>query len=388
MSRLITGQVVAQRFRIERLVGAGGMGAVYEATDLTTSRRHALKVLHPHFLHHPVIPRRFTQEAAAAQALVTPHAVKVEGTSTLEDGTPFLVMEFLDGVDLGEVMRRAGGRLPLDRALAIVDQVAEALQEAHARWIIHRDLKPDNIFVLQTPSGELAKVVDFGISKILSREEGAKLTQTGTTLGTPHYMPMEQLRGVKDLDGRVDVYALGVILYQVLTGVRPFDGNTYEEVILQVATGAARPLGEIRPDLPPGLVQVVGRAMMRERGQRIGSMQELRAALAPFHVASSYPPAPRSSSPSGMPVMSSWPPAPAVALPSVAGPPRKRVRIVMLTVGIAIVLGSLVLLIAGGAGVWLYWSNSPTPAASSFPTPDRSPSVGTTNARQVRPGRR
>jgi serine/threonine protein kinase len=388
MSRLITGQVVAQRFRIERLVGAGGMGAVYEATDLTTSRRHAVKVLHPHFLHHPVIPRRFMQEAAAAQALVTPHAVKVEGTGTLDDGTPFLVMEFLDGVDLGEITRRAGGRLPLDRALAIVDQVAEALQEAHARGIIHRDLKPDNIFLLQTPSGELAKVVDFGISKILSREEGAKLTQTGTTLGTPHYMPLEQLRGVKDLDGRVDVYALGVILYQVLTGVRPFDGNTYEEVILQVATGAARPLGEIRPDLPPGIVQVVGRAMMREREQRIGSMQELRAALAPFHVPNSYPPAPRSSSPSGMPVVSSWPPAPAVTLPSVAGPPRKRVRAVMLAVGIAVVLASLVLLIAGGAGAWLYWSNSPTPAASSCPTPDRSPSIGTTNARQVRPERR
>ncbi len=388
MSRLITGQVVAQRFRIDRLLGVGGMGTVYEATDLTTSRRHAIKVLHPQFLHHPVIPRRFMQEAAAAQALVTPHAVKVDGTGTLDDGSPFLVMELLDGVDLGEVTRRAGGRLPLDRALAIVDQVAEALQEAHARGIIHRDLKPDNIFLLQTPSGEFAKVVDFGISKILSREEGAKLTQTGTTLGTPHYMPLEQLRGVKDLDGRVDIYALGVILYQVLAGVRPFDGNTYEEVILQVATGAARPLGPIRPDLPPGLVQVVERAMMRERAQRFGTMQELRAALAPFHVPNSCPPAPRSSNPSGMPVVSSWPPAPAVALPAVAGRPRKRVGVVMLAVGIAVVLGSLVLLIAGGAGAWLYWSDSPAPAASSCSTPGRAPSVGTTNARQVRPEKR
>ena len=161
-------------------------------------------------------------------------------------------------------------------------QVAQGIHDAHARGIIHRDLKPENIFVLSSPHGEMVKVVDFGISKIFSAEDGVKLTQTGVTVGTPQYMPVEQLRGTKDLDGRVDVYALGVVLFEMFAGVRPYDGFTYEEVILKVATTTAPSLGTYRADLDPGLVQVVDRAMARDRDQRIGSMAQLRQEMAPY----------------------------------------------------------------------------------------------------------
>lgn len=280
MPQLRPGETV-DRFRIVRLVGIGGMGTVYEACD-GAGQRWAMKVLQEGFLRHPIIPKRFQQEALAARALSTPHAVKVEATGALADGTPYILMEYLQGLDLKALAMRNGGRLDVQRALALVDQAACALQEAHARGILHRDLKPDNVFVLPHPRGEFVKIVDFGISKIVSREDGIKLTRTGTTLGTPHYMPVEQLRGAKDLDDRVDVYALGVLVYELLAGVRPFDGTTYEDVIMKVATTAPALLRSYRPDVPEALAHVISRAMAREREARVGSMAELRALLRPF----------------------------------------------------------------------------------------------------------
>jgi serine/threonine protein kinase len=275
------GDVVANRYHIDRLVGVGGTGSVFEARDNATGQRVALKILHPVLQRHPVIPRRFLREATAARALMTPHAVKVEATGNLDDGIPYIVMEYLDGEDLSNYVSRRGGRLAPDQALYIVDQIAAAIHEAHARGILHRDLKPENIFVIPTPQGEVVKVVDFGISKIFT-EEGVKLTQTGVTVGTPQYMPVEQLRGTKGLDGRVDVYALGVILYELLAGVRPYDGFTYEEVILKVATTTAPPVATYCTALPPGLGEVVDKAIARDRDLRFLSMADLRLALAPY----------------------------------------------------------------------------------------------------------
>ena len=265
MSDLSPGEVVADRYRIDRRIGAGGMGYVYEAHDTSSGQRVAIKVLHQALQRHPIIPKRFVQEAMAARALTTPFAVKVEGSGNLPDGCPFIVMEYLNGVDLGAIARQAQGGLAVARVIRLADQIAAALEEAHARGIVHRDLKPENIFVVQSPSGEMVKVVDFGISKILTREDGIKLTQTGTTLGTPQYMAMEQLRGAKDLDGRVDVYALGVMLYEILAGVRPYDGFTYEDVILKVATTTPPSLSTYRSDLSPALIELVDRSMHRER---------------------------------------------------------------------------------------------------------------------------
>jgi serine/threonine-protein kinase len=282
MPQLTQGQVIPGNYRIERELGQGGMGTVYQATDLASGMTFAIKVLHEELRRHPVIPKRFVQEAMAAGVLVTPHAVKIRATGALADGTPFIVMEYLDGVDLGTAAKRSGGRLSVERALSLLDQAAEALQEAHAKGIVHRDLKPDNIFIIAGPQGEFVKVVDFGISKIVTRDEGAKLTSTGMTVGTPQYMAPEQLRGARDLDGRADVYALGIMLYEVLAGVRPFDGFTYEDVILKVVTETPAPLKSYRPDIPPDLIALIDRTMARDRAQRVSSMNELRQLLAPF----------------------------------------------------------------------------------------------------------
>ncbi|MCU0694309.1 MAG: serine/threonine protein kinase [Polyangiaceae bacterium] len=282
MTHLKAGDVIAKRYHVSRLVGVGGMGSVYESNDAVTGERRAIKVLHRHLHSHPVIPKRFVREAQAARALSTPHAVKVDATGQLDDGLPYIVMEYLDGTSLQQIVRGEVGRVESERVLYLADQIAVAIDEAHSRGIVHRDLKPENIFVLQTVHGEFVKVVDFGISKTCAADDGAKLTQTGMTLGTPQYMPLEQLRGTRDLDGRVDVYALGVILFELFAGVRPYDGSTYEQVILRVATTTAPSLGHYRKDLPPGLVQVVDRALARDRDARIGSMMELRLALSPF----------------------------------------------------------------------------------------------------------
>ncbi|MBI5535567.1 MAG: protein kinase [Deltaproteobacteria bacterium] len=282
MAQIKTGDLVASRYRVEHLLGVGGMATVFAACEIDTDRRVAIKVLNEVLRRHPTIPKRFVQEARAARVLTTPFAVKVEGTGELADGTPYILMEYLDGTDLAAAARQAGGKLPVDRALYLADQIAEALQEAHSRGVLHRDLKPENVFVIPTPVGEMIKVMDFGISKIMAPGEANKITVTGTTVGTPQYMPIEQLRGVKDLDGRVDVYALGVLLFEMLAGLRPFDGFSYEEVIMKVATQTAPSLATYRADLPTPLVDVIMRAMARDRNHRIASMDQLRAELRPF----------------------------------------------------------------------------------------------------------
>lgn len=308
MAQLTTGDTIAGRYKVEKMLGAGGMAVVFAAQEIGTPRRVAIKVLNEVLRRHPTIPKRFMQEARAARALTTQFAVKIEGTGELHDGTPYIVMELLEGSDLAHAARDAGGKLAPERALYLADQIAEALQEAHTRGVLHRDLKPDNIFIVPTPAGEMIKVMDFGISKILEPGLGAaKITMTGTTVGTPQYMPLEQLRGAKDLDGRVDVYALGVLLYEMLAGLRPFDGFSYEEVIMKVATQTAQPLSVYRADLPHALVDVIMRAMARDRNDRIASMDQLRHQLAPFWSGSrpdfrpfarpnSTPPPPRASS--------------------------------------------------------------------------------------------
>ena len=370
MADLHPGDLVAGRYRIERPLGVGGMGAVYEARDTTTAQRFAVKVLHAELQRHPIIPQRFVQEAMAARALSTPHAVKVEGTGNLPDGCPFIVMEFLDGEDLGTLTKRAGGRLPVGRALALINQVALALEEAHARGIVHRDLKPENVFVIPTPAGEHVKVVDFGISKILTRDDGVKLTQTGTTLGTPQYMPMEQLRGAKDLDGRVDVYAVGVILYEVFAGTRPFDGFTYEEVIVKAATTVPAPLSSLRADIPQGLSDLIARAMAREREARVGSMTELRASLAAFAGGDGVAPHPISNAP------------PRWSAP--AKPKRSKLMLPLLIVGL-LAMGMLVLFAVGGTGAWYFLSDGSAAASARPANPTLS---GTTSGKKQTRGAR
>jgi serine/threonine-protein kinase len=200
------------RYRIVRKLGAGGMGSVYEAEHQELGRRVALKMLHRDLTHTPEVVARFLREARATAKVRHPHVVDVQDVGS-EGGAPFLVMEYLDGEDLASLLVREG-RLAVERATDLLLPVLAGVDAAHQAGIVHRDLKPENIFLLRAPGGELhPKVLDFGIAKVLDPAGSLTLTRTASLLGTPYYMSPEQARGARDVDGRTDQYALGVILY-------------------------------------------------------------------------------------------------------------------------------------------------------------------------------
>ncbi|MBI2391123.1 MAG: serine/threonine protein kinase [Deltaproteobacteria bacterium] len=274
-----------ESFQIGRVLGTGGMGTVVEAMHAPSGRRVALKFLHDELLDHPTIPQRFAREVDLATSLTTAHVARTFGLERTPQGTPFMIMELLDGRDLNGLIR-GEGKLSPARAARIISQACEALEEAHARGIVHRDLKPENLFVTVAADGtDWVKVLDFGISKVA--DDGAeagkpKLTRVGTTVGTPEYMAPEQLRGAKDLDGSADVYSLGCVLYEALSGRRPFSSPRYEELVRLICTTDAAPLQQLRGDLPPAFCDVVARAMARDRKARIQTARALRDALAPW----------------------------------------------------------------------------------------------------------
>ena len=258
------------------------MGAVYAAEDAATSRGVAVKVLHPHLARDERIVERFRREARAASAAGSPHIVEVLELGELEDGTHYLVMELLEGRDLRALLE-AEGPLPVGRAVRIARQIAAGLAAAHDKGIVHRDLKPENVFLLD--GDERVKVLDFGVSKLLAAIDGApqpSATRTGTTLGTPHYMAPEQAQAHKDIDHRVDVYALGVILFRALTGQHPFDDESFPVLVVKIITDPPPPLRRWRGDVPKELEQVVERMLAKDRDARFASMDEVSEALAPF----------------------------------------------------------------------------------------------------------
>jgi eukaryotic-like serine/threonine-protein kinase len=274
------GQTV-DRYSVTRLLGRGGMGAVYEARHATLSRRVAIKFLLPELAARPDILRRFENEARAAGGLEHPNLIAATDFGQASDGAPFLVMEFLQGEDCAKVLYRSG-RLSVARSVDIVTQACRGLSVAHAVGIVHRDLKPENLFITRAgDDSDWVKVLDFGIAKLRSLEAGAA-TRTGTTLGTAFYMSPEQARGAGDVDERTDVWALGVILYQLLSGRRPFEGEQFLHIIHQVLSVDPPRLAELCPELPPELVSVVEQAMQKERGVRLPSVLALIDALAPF----------------------------------------------------------------------------------------------------------
>ena len=268
------------KYRIVRPLGRGGMGAVYEALQTDLNRRVALKVLHPHLAQDPQLVTRFRREAMSAAGLGHPNIVQVTdfGRSE-EDGSVFLVMELLEGAPLSAVIDRE--RLPPARLAQVAWQVLSALEAAHAAGIVHRDLKPDNVFLTSVPGvGDVVKLLDFGIAK-LAESEGSGLTATGAVLGTPAYMAPEQARGAA-VDGRVDVYALGVLMYEALTGRLPYNGANYNAMIAAILTEQPPRIGDLRADLPSDLVAVIERAMERDPASRWQSAGAMREALRPF----------------------------------------------------------------------------------------------------------
>jgi serine/threonine-protein kinase len=278
----LIGVTLSGRYLITRKVGQGGMGAVYEATHMLIGKRVAVKVLLEKYARREAIVQRLEQEARLASSCQNEHIIDITDFGSTEDGRTFVVMEYLEGESLSECLARET-RLPEQRILRIVSQAASALAAAHAKGIVHRDVKPENLFLLRRKDQDFVKVVDFGISKSLrasdEAEEQPRLTQTGMVLGTPLYMSPEQARGDDELDARVDIYALGVIMYEAATGRVPFIGNNYLSVISQVLNEEPRLPRELRSELSEEFEAIVMRAMDKDRALRYASAQELLADL-------------------------------------------------------------------------------------------------------------
>jgi serine/threonine protein kinase len=275
------GEVLAGKYRIVRLIGEGGMGQVYEAEHATVGRRFAVKFLRPHLVSNEEALARFRREARAAGALESEHIAAVTDFDIAADGAPFLVMEYLEGRSLGQLLAEEGP-LPVPRAAGALLQVCRGLEAAHAAGILHRDLKPDNLFVVRRADGsERVKVVDFGIAKLMHAADSPPI-QTGAAIGTPFYMAPEQARGDKGLDERVDVYALGVILYELLSGEKPHPGDCANAVLAHVLTKSAVRLDTLRSGLPARLVELVHRALAFEPRDRPVSVRALGRELEEF----------------------------------------------------------------------------------------------------------
>lgn len=275
----LVGEVVAGRYRVLSRLGEGAMGAVYLAEHLRMGRRDALKVLSRSLADDDDARARFTREARNASFINHPNACTVYDFGEIADGLPFIAMEYVDGETLGELLSREG-RLSPDRAVDLVAQVTRALEAAHARGIAHRDLKPDNIMLTRAPDGsERAKVVDFGIAKAMEDEGGQNLTMPGWVVGTPEYVSPEQLAG-QDLDGRSDLYSLGIVLFRMLTGGLPFHGDTWQEVMTNRLSEPPDRLADVGgTPYPSALEDVVRRTLEREPEERFPDAAAFREAL-------------------------------------------------------------------------------------------------------------
>jgi serine/threonine-protein kinase len=276
------GEVLAGKYRVDRILGLGGMGVVVAATHLQLDQRVALKFMLPQGLEHPVFVERFLREARAAVRLKSDHVARVLDVGTLPSGSPYMVMEYLEGSDLGALVEARGPMSPL-AAVDCVLQACDAVAEAHSLGIVHRDLKPKNLFLTGRNDGRpLVKVLDFGISKHAGASGELSLTRTHEIIGSPNYMSPEQLRSTKGVDARSDIWALGVILYELVTGRVPFVAESVTHLTAMVLTEEPPPIEQLRADVPPGLVRVIARCLEKDPSRRFGSIAELAAALEPF----------------------------------------------------------------------------------------------------------
>jgi eukaryotic-like serine/threonine-protein kinase len=277
----LLGQTIAGRYLVRKLIGHGGMGAVYEAEHLGIGKRVAIKVVDPEWAKDERVVARFAREARAMSAVESAHIVSVLDAGS-EEGRPYLVMELLRGEDLGARLRRER-TLALPDAMHVAAQVLKGLARAHAAGIVHRDLKPDNVFLLRSDTDStFVKIVDFGVSKIerpRNRTSPLALTGRGTVLGTPFYMCPEQAQASPDIDGRADLYSVGAIVFECLCGRPPHTGETYEQVIVSICMRDAPDVRAIDPSIPPEVASFVARALSRDRAQRPASAERMLAAL-------------------------------------------------------------------------------------------------------------
>ena len=274
----VIGQTLGGKYRAMRVLGEGGMGTVYECLHIGLNRRVAVKVLHPAQARKKASVQRFHHEAQVASAIGHPNICEIYDMGEADDGAPFLVMELLQGETLADRIASEGA-LPFEDVVEIIAQVLSGLIAAHEKTIIHRDIKPENVFLSSRPGiAPLAKILDFGISKVAGADD-LHLTRTGMVMGTPFYMSPEQARGDRALDHRVDIYATGVMMYECLTGRRPFTAANYNALLVQILTTNARPPHDIRPAVPEAFEEVVMKAMHRERDKRFRTAAEMQKAL-------------------------------------------------------------------------------------------------------------
>ncbi|MEI9939617.1 MAG: serine/threonine-protein kinase [Pseudomonadota bacterium] len=274
--------VVAGKYRLTRLLGRGGMGAVWEGTHTSLGTRVAVKFIDAEYAQSPEARSRFENEARAAARLRSKHVVEVYDHGVSDDGRPFIVMEFLQGEPLDKRLDRLG-RLPARETAQIVMQICRALAKAHAANIVHRDLKPENVFLVwdDDEGTDLVKVVDFGIAKFNDASmASSSATRTGSVLGTPHYMSPEQARGLRSVDSRSDLWSVGVIAYRCIVGALPFEGEAVGDLLVKLCTAPIPVPSQIAPDVPPSFDAWLQRGLSREPAQRFQSAAQLSESLA------------------------------------------------------------------------------------------------------------
>jgi serine/threonine-protein kinase len=362
------GAVLSGKYRVLKELGAGGMGTVYLAEHVEIGRRVAVKVLNSAFAGQSDAVNRFQREARAAAQIGHPNIVEILDMGRTDEGVPYMVMELLEGEDLLKLMGRTG-RIPPGQAVDIVVQVLSAIGVAHAIGIIHRDLKPENVFLARRGARtDFVKVLDFGVAKFhdaISSTSG-RLTRDGTLVGTPAYMSPEQARGSKKVDARSDLYAVGVVMYEMLSSRLPHSGESYNEMIVAIAGTEPPGLSTVAPWVPPGLSKVVARAMARDPDARFQTASQMSDALQPFVEAVEI----------DVPLATGTPPvvpAPTVAIearPSMSTAVQttsSRARLPLVAAAAALVL------VVAGAGA--YWALAPTDGAAHAEDASASPLV-------------
>jgi serine/threonine protein kinase len=317
------GDLLAGKYRVERVIGHGGMGIVIAAQHLVLDEKVAIKLLLPEALSNTEAVARFVREAKAAVRIRSEHVARVSDVGYLDSGAPYIVMEYLEGVDLAAWLKRSGA-LAVEQAVDFVLQACEAIADAHALGIVHRDLKPANLFWTHRSDGlPCIKVLDFGISKLLSPGSASDMTRTHSVIGSPYYMSPEQMHASRNVDVRTDIWSLGVILFELLARRPPFGGESISELAINVATVPSPPIRTLRPEVPPGLEQAIATSLEKARERRFQTIGDFAIALGEFGS-----PAARASvdrivgtlRQAGFPTSPPPPTSPAVSGPALLGP--------------------------------------------------------------------
>jgi eukaryotic-like serine/threonine-protein kinase len=354
------GDIIGEKYAISGVLGRGGIGVVYAAEHVTLRRRVALKFLRPELLGRADVVQRFLREGRAAAQLQSEHVARVLDADATQAGAPYLVMELLEGRDLRSLVRDAGP-LQVDDAVDFIRQACEGLAEAHAVGIVHRDLKPANLFCSRGPGGApMIKVLDFGIAKFQSANvagDDIEMTGPATMLGSRPFMSPEQMLDAKEVDARADVWALGTILFYLLTGQSPFEGECSSDLMLNILQGEPRALSSLRPDAPAGLDAVVRRCVEKLRDKRYANVCDLWRALAPFARPQAAPTSPKLGTETlELPVVAIWPPPPTppsdeetMTLVCAPKPPRRAWMLVAAALTAAIALATTAVAVTGSS---------------------------------------